>query len=131
MAVLIGADSEVDYNAEDWLGNPTREEMLEQHAKLVEAECNSMRLEIDRYRKNQAKLVAMLTAAVSERDQFKRELDATGKQLTVLREQIDAGQWLKGLTSADRQNYQLAEQNRHLQDTVLRLAKGSTEPPPF
>jgi hypothetical protein len=54
-----------DCDAENWLGNPTREEMLELHAKLVEAECNCMRSEVDRYRKNQATLVDMLTTTIS------------------------------------------------------------------
>jgi hypothetical protein len=42
----------IDYDAENWFGNPTLEEMLDQRAKLVEAECDCMRLEFDRYRKN-------------------------------------------------------------------------------
>jgi predicted nuclease with TOPRIM domain len=121
----------IDYDAENWLGNPTREEVLEQHAKLVEAECNCMRLEFGRFRKNQATLVDMLTTTIGERDRLRKELGSATRQLAALREQVESGEWLKGLTSADRQNYQLTEQNRHLQDKVLRLSTTASELPPF
>lgn len=39
------------------LGMPTPIEMLRQHARLVEAECDQLRLELDRSRENVEKLV--------------------------------------------------------------------------
>lgn len=132
MSLLIDPEyCGVDYDAENWLGNPTREEMLEHHCKLVEAECDDMRLAIERYRENQATLINMLTATICERDHLRRELGSTVRQLAILGDQADSAGWLKGLTSTDRQNYQLTEQNRYLQEKVLRLSAGNGEPPPF
>jgi hypothetical protein len=121
----------IDYDAENWLGNPTREEMLEHFYKQYEAENELLRFEVDRYRKNQATLIEMLSTVTIERDRLSSQLGASTKQLATLREQADSGGWLKGMTSTDRQNYQLTEQNRHLQEKVLRLSTGAGEPPPF
>lgn len=41
------------------LGMPTPVEMLRQHARLVEAECDQLRLELDRARENIEKLVTI------------------------------------------------------------------------
>ena len=64
----------IDYDAENWLGNPTKEEMTEQHVKLVEAENELLRMEVDRYRKNQAKLIDMISTATIERNRLVKEL---------------------------------------------------------
>jgi hypothetical protein len=121
----------IDYDAENWLGNPTREEMLEHFYKQYEAENELLRFEVDRYKKNQTKLIEMLSTVTIERDRLSIQLGASTKQLAILREQVDSGGWLKGLTSADRQNYQLTEQNRHLQDTVVKLTDARNQPSPF
>jgi regulator of replication initiation timing len=72
----------IDYDAENWLGNPTREEMLQHHNKLIEAENELLRQEVDRYRKNQAKLIDMVSALTIERDTAAKELSATKTRLS-------------------------------------------------
>jgi uncharacterized protein (DUF3084 family) len=73
----------------------------------------------------------MLTTTIGERDRLRKELGSAAQQFAAMREQIESGEWVKGLTSTDRLNYQLTEQNRHLQDKVLRLSTSVGEPPPF
>ncbi|MFK0087578.1 hypothetical protein ACIQUS_09790 [Pseudomonas sp. NPDC090755] len=48
------------------LGIPTPIEMLRQHARLVEAECDQLRLELDRARENVEKLVAIHQAQAAK-----------------------------------------------------------------
>lgn len=72
----------IDYDTENWLGNPIQEEMLEHHARLVEAENELLRMEVDRYRTNQAKLIDMVSALTIERDKLAKDLGATRKHLS-------------------------------------------------
>ncbi|SPO69487.1 hypothetical protein [Pseudomonas sp. JV241A] len=48
------------------LGMPTPVQMLRQHARLVEAECEQLRHELDRARENIEKLVAIHQAQAAE-----------------------------------------------------------------
>ncbi|MNE26728.1 hypothetical protein D3C80_1201060 [compost metagenome] len=48
------------------LGMPTPVQMLRQHARLVEAECEQLRYELDRARENIEKLVAIHQAQAAE-----------------------------------------------------------------
>jgi regulator of replication initiation timing len=73
----------IDYEAENWLGNPTREEMLDHHNKLIEAENELLCQEVDRYRKNQAKLIDMVSALTIERDRLGKELKNTKTALSA------------------------------------------------
>jgi hypothetical protein len=75
----------IDYDAENWLGNPTREEMLEHHSKLVEAENELLRQEVDRYRTNQAKLIDMVSVLTIERDRLAKELKEANVCVSELR----------------------------------------------
>lgn len=75
----------IDYDAENWLGNPTREEMIEHHSKLVEAENELLREEVDRYRSNQAKLIDMVSVRTIERDQLSKELKEANTYISQLR----------------------------------------------
>jgi uncharacterized coiled-coil DUF342 family protein len=75
----------IDYDAENWLGNPTREEMLEHHNKLIEAENELLRQEVDRYRANQAKLIEMLSSMRTERDRLAKDLTQANSAISSLR----------------------------------------------
>ncbi|MNJ43364.1 hypothetical protein D3C77_383670 [compost metagenome] len=60
------------------LGMPTHVEMLQQHARLADAECDQLRLELDRARVNIEKLVAIHQA---QADQI-AQLNSTIERLT-------------------------------------------------
>lgn len=63
-----------DLSPAEWLGLPTREQMLEQQCRLIEAECLELQRDLSRCRHNTARLVQMHAEAIAERDQLAREL---------------------------------------------------------
>lgn len=91
--------------------------------QLIQAENESLREEVDRHRRNVAKLVDMLTVVTGERDQLRKNIAANGKTSLVMR--------IGEMSSLSQNNQQLYQQNRHLQEMVLKLAAPRDEPPPF
>ncbi|WP_296258449.1 MULTISPECIES: hypothetical protein [unclassified Pseudomonas] len=73
---------EADYGIDDWPDEFTREEMLEQHAHLLEEECRMFNEELSRYRKNMAKLIDMHAEASVERDKLRAELAAANAHIS-------------------------------------------------
>ena len=63
-----------DLSPQEWLGLPTREQMLEQQCRLIEAECLELQRDVSRSRQNTARLVQMHAEAIAERDQLAKEL---------------------------------------------------------
>ena len=59
---------DADYGIDEWPDGFTREEILEQHAHLLEEECRMLNEELSRYRKNMAKLIDMQSGVSAERD---------------------------------------------------------------
>lgn len=92
-------------------------------AELIQAENESLREEVERHRKNVAKLVDMLTVVTGERDELRKMIAQKGKSSLVM----SVGE----MSSLSQANQQLYQQNRHLQDTVVRLATPRNELPPF
>ncbi|BAP43947.1 putative uncharacterized protein [Pseudomonas sp. StFLB209] len=74
----------IDFAAEEWLGTPTQEEMLRHHCDLIETENDLLRVDLDRYRQNQAKLIDMLSIATAERDKLRVELRQAGTTISSL-----------------------------------------------
>ena len=68
---------------EEWLGLPTREELLEQQCRLLESECGDLLADLSRARQNVARLVDMHAEAESAREKATKELTATQKTLTL------------------------------------------------
>lgn len=91
--------------------------------ELIEIENEVLREEVIRHRLNVERLVGMLTAITDERDRLRREIAAKGQTSLVMR--------MSEMSSLSQNNRQLYQQNRHLQDTVARLATPLSEPPPF
>lgn len=76
---------DIDF-ADDWLGSPTDEQMLRQHAHLVTEENLLLRIEINRYRNHVARLVDMHAQVTKERDGLRKELaEANGRISDLLR----------------------------------------------
>jgi regulator of replication initiation timing len=76
---------DIDF-ADDWLGSPTDEQMLRQHAHLVTEENLLLRIEVNRYRNHVARLVDMHAQVTKERDGLRKELaDANGRISDLLR----------------------------------------------
>lgn len=98
-------------------------EIDSESAQLIQAENESLREEIGRHRKNVAKLVDMLSVVTAERDQLRKEVAAKGQTSLVMR--------IGEMSSLNQNNQQLYEQNRYLQDAVVKLAAPRREPPPF
>lgn len=80
--------------------------------QLSHAENESLREEVDRHRRNVAKLVDMLTVVTGERDQLRKDIAANGKTLLVMR--------IGEMSSLSQNNQQLYQQNRHLQGDQTR-----------
>lgn len=76
---------DADYGIDEWPDEFTREEMLEQHAHLLEEECRMLNEELSRYRKNMAKLVGMHSDISVERDKLRAELTAANTYIAELR----------------------------------------------
>jgi len=91
--------------------------------ELIEIENEVLREEVIRHRLNVERLVGMLTAVTDERDRLRREIAAKGQTSLVMR--------MGEMSSLSQNNQQLYEQNRHLQDMVIKLAAPVREPPPF
>ncbi|WP_296254893.1 MULTISPECIES: hypothetical protein [unclassified Pseudomonas] len=73
----------MDFTPEpEWPDEFSREEMLEQHAHLLEEECRMFQQELSRYRKNMARLIAMHTDVSIERDSLRAELKETATRLS-------------------------------------------------
>ncbi len=75
---------DIDYEADDRPDEFTREEMLEQHAHLLEEECRMLNEELSRYRKNMAKLIDMHNTASIQRDKLRAELTAANDHISRL-----------------------------------------------
>ena len=58
----------------EWPDEFTREEMLEQQSHLLTEECQMVKKELSRYRKDLAKLVDMHSVVSAERDKLRAEL---------------------------------------------------------
>ena len=91
--------------------------------QLIQAENESLREEVDRHRRNVAKLVDMLTVVTGERDELRKNIAANGKTSLVMR--------IGEMSSLTQNNQQLYQQNRHLQDMVVRLATPRDQQSPF
>lgn len=91
--------------------------------QLIQAENESLREEVDRHRRNVAKLVDMLTVVTGERDQLRDDIAANGKTSLVMR--------VGEMSSLSQNNLQLYQQNKHLQNLVAELAKQRDQAPPF
>ena len=100
---------ETDYDAEN--------------VQLIEMENEALREEVGRHRRNVARLVDMLTVVTEERDQLRRQIAEKGKTSLIMR--------VGEMSSLSQNNQQLYEQNRHLQDMVVRLAAPHNQPAPF
>lgn len=94
-----------------------------ENVQLIEMENETLREEVSRHRQNVARLVDMLTDVTSERDRLRREIAAKGQTSLVMR--------IGEMSSLSQSNQQLYQQNRHLQDMVVKLAATGSEPPPF
>ncbi len=57
------------------LGMPTPVEMLQQHARLADAECDQLRLELDRARENVEKLVAIHQGQAEQIAELKKVIE--------------------------------------------------------
>lgn len=94
----------IDYDAENWPGNPTPEEMMRQHVHLLEEECHQLQAELDRHRANQNKLVDMHNELMIERDSLRAKLKQTEARLSdCLRENSAMGNRIAGLESCRQQ----------------------------
>jgi len=78
---------DINIGVDEWPVEYTREEMLEQHAHLLEEENHLLQKELDRYRRNMAKLIGMHDTAVNERHKLAIELAQTQKQISELNNQ--------------------------------------------
>lgn len=88
----------------DWPDEFTREEMLEQHARLLEEECRMFQKALSRYRKNMAKLIDMHSDVSAERDKLRAELKETATRLSdTLRENSALANRIGGLESCREQ----------------------------
>lgn len=94
-----------------------------ENVQLIEIENEVLRDEVGRHRQNVERLVEMLTAVTDERDHLRRQLAATGQTSLVMR--------IGEMSSLSHTNQQLYQQNRHLQDMVVKLAGPGNQPPPF
>ncbi|WP_447651543.1 hypothetical protein [Pseudomonas abietaniphila] len=94
-----------------------------ENVQLIEMENEVLREEVGRHRQNVERLVEMLTVVTDERDRLRREIAAKGQTSLVMR--------LGEMSSLSQNNQQLYQQNRHLQDTVVKLAAQRNEQPPF
>lgn len=94
-----------------------------ENVQLIEIENEVLREEVGRHRQNVERLVEMLTAVTDERDQLRRQIAATGQTSLVMR--------IGEMSSLSQTTQQLYQQNRHLQDMVVKLADPSNQPPPF
>ncbi|RJX81244.1 hypothetical protein [Pseudomonas sp. LS-2] len=94
-----------------------------EEVELIEIENEALREEVIRHRQNVERLVEMLTVVTDERDRLRREVAAKGQTSLVMR--------IGEMSSLSQNNQQLYEQNRHLQEMVMKLADTRSEPPPF
>ncbi|MFK3973789.1 hypothetical protein ACI2KS_24040 [Pseudomonas sp. NPDC087358] len=94
-----------------------------ENVQLIEMDNETLREEVSRHRQNVAQLVDMLTDLTNERDRLRREIAAKGQTSLVMR--------IGEMSSLSQSNQQLYEQNRHLQDMVVKLAEPRVHIPPF
>ncbi|SHM46677.1 hypothetical protein SAMN05216593_10149 [Pseudomonas asturiensis] len=77
--------------ADDWPYNPTEEQMIRQHAHLINEENRLLRDEVARYRQHLAKLIDMHNTASVERDRLSVKLrDAESRVSDLLRKAADS-----------------------------------------
>ncbi|AVI85584.1 MULTISPECIES: hypothetical protein [Pseudomonas syringae group] len=70
--------------ADDWPYNPTEEQMIRQHAHLINEENRLLRDEVARYRQHLAKLIDMHNTASVERDRLALKLRETESRVSDL-----------------------------------------------
>ncbi|MBM1207292.1 MULTISPECIES: hypothetical protein [Pseudomonas syringae group] len=70
--------------ADDWPYNPTEEQMIRQHAHLVNEENRLLRDEVARYRNHLAKLIDMHNTASVERDKLSLKLREAESRISDL-----------------------------------------------
>lgn len=110
----------IEYDAENWPDNPTREEMMRQHIHLLEEECRLFQLELNRYRKNLAKLIDIHTDVTIERDKIRAELKQTEARLSdCLRENSSLSNRIGGLEGCRDQLEEIYKAQRESRASVL------------
>lgn len=101
----------------EWPDEFTREEMLEQQSHLLTEECQMVKKELSRYRKNLEKLVDMHSVVSVERDKLRAELIQTKSRLSdCLLENSSLNNRIGGLESCRDQMAAIhrAERERHV-----------------
>jgi hypothetical protein len=91
--------------------------------ELIEIENEALREEVIRHRQNVERLVDMLTVVTDERDRLRREVATKAQTSLVMR--------IGEMSSLSQNNQQLYQQNRHLQDMVVKLATPRDQQSPF
>ncbi|WP_110949065.1 hypothetical protein [Pseudomonas bohemica] len=103
----------IDYDAENWPGNPTPEEIMRRYVHLLEEECHDLQTELVRHRKNQDKLIDMHNELAIERNSLRAKLKETEARLSdCLCENALMGNRIRGLESCRDQLEQIHKVQR-------------------
>jgi regulator of replication initiation timing len=121
---VLSMDAEVET---EWSCDFTREEMLEQQARLLAEECHMLQKELSRYRKNMAKLIGMHADVALERDQLRARLRKIEVQLSdCLRDKSALGNSVAGLESCRDQLEAMHKARRDLASRGTPVLRGDS-----